>query len=386
MTAIQSITSPSGIANGQIVAGGMADLPQSAPDTGVGSMSFGDFLDMINPLQHIPVVSEIYRSATGDTISPTARIAGDSLYGAAIGVATGGATILASAGIAAIGAIGDEVYTANNEGESASGTVIAALFGNDKLSDDKDQPVQLASNDTAPAPQSAPLQQVAAAEPPKSDATPQALQVATATPPATSATTQTLQTPVPQNTTPLSPEEQIATLQAAASKAMPLDRSKQAYGGVMDPALTQNAMQNQTLALAMASGNDKMESQHALRNSRFATTDAKPVTNATPQSAALPLPGDATSIAQMLSGGSLNPAANLINAAANKGTSGGVGGASLPAANTVQNLGFAQAGATLQGAPGAGLSPDLRSIKGLDQYRSTAQSVPAMGSSVDVTN
>ena len=43
--------------------------------------TFGDFLDIINPLQHIPVISSLYREITGDTISPHARIMGGTLFG-----------------------------------------------------------------------------------------------------------------------------------------------------------------------------------------------------------------------------------------------------------------------------------------------------------------
>ncbi len=50
--------------------------------------SFAGFLDMINPLQHIPIVSSIYRRLTGDELSPVGRIAGDTLYFGAIGFAT----------------------------------------------------------------------------------------------------------------------------------------------------------------------------------------------------------------------------------------------------------------------------------------------------------
>jgi hypothetical protein len=50
-----------------------------------GDMSFWDFLDIINPLQHIPIVSTIYREITGDTIQPSMRIMGDMLYGGVIG-------------------------------------------------------------------------------------------------------------------------------------------------------------------------------------------------------------------------------------------------------------------------------------------------------------
>ncbi len=45
-----------------------------------GSLSFADLIDTINPLQHIPVVSTIYRTITDDDISPVAKIAGDSLF------------------------------------------------------------------------------------------------------------------------------------------------------------------------------------------------------------------------------------------------------------------------------------------------------------------
>ena len=51
--------------------------------------SFHDVLDIINPLQHIPVVSTIYRYLTGDTIGALPRIAGDTLYGGPIGFLAG---------------------------------------------------------------------------------------------------------------------------------------------------------------------------------------------------------------------------------------------------------------------------------------------------------
>lgn len=52
-------------------------------------LSFLDFvkglIDIVNPLQHIPVVSTIYRRVTGDEISPVARLAGDALFGGPLG-------------------------------------------------------------------------------------------------------------------------------------------------------------------------------------------------------------------------------------------------------------------------------------------------------------
>lgn len=54
---------------------------------GEDGMTFWDFVDMINPLQHIPVVSTAYREMTGDDIDPGARLAGGTLYGGPIGFA-----------------------------------------------------------------------------------------------------------------------------------------------------------------------------------------------------------------------------------------------------------------------------------------------------------
>ena len=54
----------------------------------------GGLLDVINPLQHLPVISTLYRHLTGDEISPMARIAGDTLYGGPIGAALGIANVV----------------------------------------------------------------------------------------------------------------------------------------------------------------------------------------------------------------------------------------------------------------------------------------------------
>jgi hypothetical protein len=51
--------------------------------------SFHDLLDAINPLQHIPIVSTIYRAVTGDEPGNVARVVGDGLYGGVIGVVAG---------------------------------------------------------------------------------------------------------------------------------------------------------------------------------------------------------------------------------------------------------------------------------------------------------
>lgn len=73
-----------------------------------GKLAFGDLVDTLNPLQHIPVISEIYRGATGDSITPQARVAGATLYGGPIGLIASVAS-LAIAGNGEDG-IGDSLF------------------------------------------------------------------------------------------------------------------------------------------------------------------------------------------------------------------------------------------------------------------------------------
>lgn len=59
--------------------------------------SFGDVLDILNPLQHIPLVNLIYRNLTGDdNIKPYAQVAGDIAYGGAVGGSAFGAIFSSS--------------------------------------------------------------------------------------------------------------------------------------------------------------------------------------------------------------------------------------------------------------------------------------------------
>ena len=80
---------------------------------GADGHTFGDVLDLINPLQHIPVVSTIYRAITGDELSPAARIAGGPLFGGPIGLAVA----VANTAVQAF------------SGQDIGGNVFAAFFG-----------------------------------------------------------------------------------------------------------------------------------------------------------------------------------------------------------------------------------------------------------------
>lgn len=61
----------------------------AAPAQPESEFGFADLLDMINPLQHLPLVSNVYRYVTGDEIKPAARIVGGAAFGGFLGAASG---------------------------------------------------------------------------------------------------------------------------------------------------------------------------------------------------------------------------------------------------------------------------------------------------------
>ena len=96
-------------------------------------LSFNDLIDTLNPLQHIPVVSDIYRGLTGDRISAHARVAGGTLYGGPIGLVASVAS-LAIAGGSGDQGIGDRIYATIFDADTPSAeTAAVAAPGNDTL-------------------------------------------------------------------------------------------------------------------------------------------------------------------------------------------------------------------------------------------------------------
>lgn len=59
--------------------------PAGRIEAGSG-FNFWDMLDIVNPLQHIPLVNLVYREISGDEIGPVARIAGGTLFGGVPGL------------------------------------------------------------------------------------------------------------------------------------------------------------------------------------------------------------------------------------------------------------------------------------------------------------
>ncbi len=72
------------------LADGVENIKVTAP-----SLSFGELLDIVNPLHHLPIVGNVYRELTDDKISAVARVSGGLLYGGPLG----GAVSLANAAI-----------------------------------------------------------------------------------------------------------------------------------------------------------------------------------------------------------------------------------------------------------------------------------------------
>jgi hypothetical protein len=79
-------TNPTWDGDRRVAGGALAGDPPALQ--GDDEFTFGDFLSILNPLQHLPVVSNIYRWVTGDTIKPAARVVGGALYGGPIGLVT----------------------------------------------------------------------------------------------------------------------------------------------------------------------------------------------------------------------------------------------------------------------------------------------------------
>ena len=50
------------------------------------NLTFLDLIDAVNPLQHIPLVSTIYRNVSGDSINTVPKFIGGALYGGPIGL------------------------------------------------------------------------------------------------------------------------------------------------------------------------------------------------------------------------------------------------------------------------------------------------------------
>lgn len=83
-------TDPERSAGSQVRYNSFADFITTFEDEAKDPKVVGaaDVLDIINPLQHLPIISQIYREVTDDQIKPGARMMGGAVFGGAIGLAS----------------------------------------------------------------------------------------------------------------------------------------------------------------------------------------------------------------------------------------------------------------------------------------------------------
>ena len=173
--------------------------------------TFDDLISIVNPLQHIPIVSTLYRSLTGDTIKPFERIVGDTLYGGMPGF---------------VSAVANVVYqdvTGKDFGQTVLNFVTDDVLGNDAQTTTASSATQDSSS-TADTTATA-----ASIDPSASTATAQAASLPAPAPATSNASgpPRALQTPMP-STSP-SDAATIALMHAMSSKGI-------------DPALSQRAL------------------------------------------------------------------------------------------------------------------------------------------------
>ena len=84
--------------------------------------SFGDIVDIINPLQHLPIVATLYRKMTDDKIGLAPRVIGGAIWGRIGGLVSG----IINAGSEWLTGkdIGDHIYAVLLGPHSDSGTQI----------------------------------------------------------------------------------------------------------------------------------------------------------------------------------------------------------------------------------------------------------------------
>jgi len=107
-----------------------ADTEKEFSFFGDDGVTFWDMLDVVNPLQHIPIVSTAYRAITGDELDPGARLAGGTLFGGPIGLAASAFNVILE----------------NNTGKDA-GEHVLAMFQGDEVDVPEQDKTMMAQNE-----------------------------------------------------------------------------------------------------------------------------------------------------------------------------------------------------------------------------------------------
>ena len=350
---------------GQASADRTARLDRSGADVpSVTDFSFGDVLDLLNPLQHIPLVSAAYRAVTGEDIHPAARVAGDVLYGGAIGAAS---SILSGAGGALNSAMQEET------GHDAVGQVVTAMLGDTASSADEAQPSMAEADSPATSP--------------TATATTAPVRIADL-PPLTGPSAAS------ESSASSAPSASSTTLAASTKTEAPvtgfaIPRDKMPFGGVMAPLGSERAITAAMTHSAPAPrmGNTiytgrLMNGPHPLpvASSAMARVASTPSSSALPSiastatTASAPLAATSTSIpsSPVLKDGLVTPVVNTASAE--------TAGLTQPAAAT------AAAAPVASSYPTALSADDVLILKAIGQYRSVAEAPSSTGTTVNVVN
>jgi hypothetical protein len=93
--AVESISTTTQASRDAVASGSRSAGSQATEEDGpFDGLTFWDALDVINPLQHVPVVGDIYRELTGDEIKSGPRLAGGLLFGGIVGLAGAAANVM----------------------------------------------------------------------------------------------------------------------------------------------------------------------------------------------------------------------------------------------------------------------------------------------------
>ncbi|HEY9164450.1 MAG TPA: hypothetical protein VIN57_07545 [Magnetovibrio sp.] len=98
---------------------------QDAPSADEGGGLFETVLDTVNPLQHLPGVSDVYQSVTGDKSSAFANMAGGFLFGGPMGLAAGAASSFLEL-VTGKSLLGNAMAFLSGEEETTTATSVAA--------------------------------------------------------------------------------------------------------------------------------------------------------------------------------------------------------------------------------------------------------------------
>lgn len=182
--------------------GEIAAAREEAARRGGEDIGFGDFIDLINPLHHLPLIGPLYREITGDEIKPAAQVLGGLIYGGPVGLVTSVSQVIAE----------------EATGKDVTGHVLAALFGEDDTAIDAPGAATVAA---APASDAAPLPELA---PAAGTALGTTADQTAATQAAPAPETRAAETPVTETPAGATPEQPVVLQGDAALRAFLRDR------------------------------------------------------------------------------------------------------------------------------------------------------------------